>query len=178
MVTDEELYAHFLCGDDDAIRQLMERYFERLTLFCFTFLHSLAEAEEVALDTFAVIAMKRSTWHGGSFRSWLYRIARNRSISRFRAIRITHAPLEEASMTVSSTETVYLQQEEQEEMMALLNRLPQDERKVLTLLYLNHESYAQAANALGIDEKRIDNLAYRAKRRLREWLRQEEKSHA
>lgn len=38
--TDEELYARFLCGEDDAIRQLMDRYLERLTLFCFTFLHS------------------------------------------------------------------------------------------------------------------------------------------
>ena len=37
--TDEELYARFLCGEDDAIRQLMDRYLERLTLFCFTFLH-------------------------------------------------------------------------------------------------------------------------------------------
>ena len=44
MNTDEELYARFLCGEDDAIRQLMDRYLERLTLFCFTFLHSLTEA--------------------------------------------------------------------------------------------------------------------------------------
>ena len=67
MNTDEELYARFLCGEDDAIRQLMDRYLERLTLFCFTFLHSLTEAEDMALDAFAVIAMKRSVWYGGSF---------------------------------------------------------------------------------------------------------------
>ena len=60
MNTDEELYARFLCGEDDAIRQLMDRYLERLTLFCFTFLHSLTEAEDMALDAFAVVAMKRS----------------------------------------------------------------------------------------------------------------------
>lgn len=74
MNTDEELYARFLCGEDDAIRQLMDRYLERLTLFCFTFLHSLTEAEDMALDAFAVIAMKRSVWYGGSFQRWLYRI--------------------------------------------------------------------------------------------------------
>ena len=88
MNTDEELYARFLCGEDDAIRQLMDRYLERLTLFCFTFLHSLTEAEDMALDAFAVIAMKRSTWYGGSFRRWLYLIARNLSISRFRKLRL------------------------------------------------------------------------------------------
>ena len=84
MNTDEELYARFLCGEDDAIRQLMDRYLERLTLFCFTFLHSLTEAEDMALDAFAVIAVKRSVWYGGSFQRWLYRIARNLSISRDR----------------------------------------------------------------------------------------------
>lgn len=94
--TDEELYARFLCGEDDAIRQLMDRYLERLTLFCFTFLHSLTEAEDMALDSFAVVAMKRSTWYGGSFQRWLYRIAHNLSISRFRKLRVVQVPFDEA----------------------------------------------------------------------------------
>lgn len=53
--TDEELYARFLSGEDDALRLLMERYLERLILFCFTFLQSAAEAEEAAMDAFAVV---------------------------------------------------------------------------------------------------------------------------
>ena len=172
--TDEELYARFLCGEDDAIRQLMDRYLERLTLFCFTFLHSLAEAEDMALDAFAVIAMKRSTWYGGSFRRWLYRIARNLSISRFRKLRLLQVPFDEAPhLTESSAEAVYWRQEETEALKALLDRLAPDERRVLTLLYLENMSYVQVAQALGMDEKRVDNLAYRGKKRLREWLIQE-----
>lgn len=172
--TDEELYARFLCGEDDAIRQLMDRYLERLTLFCFTFLHSLAEAEDMALDAFAVIAMKRSTWYGGSFRRWLYRIARNLSISRFRKLRLLQVPFDEAHhLTESSAEAVYWRQEETEALKALLDRLAPDERRVLTLLYLENMSYVQVAQALGMDEKRVDNLAYRGKKRLREWLIQE-----
>lgn len=172
--TDEELYARFLCGEDDAIRQLMDRYLERLTLFCFTFLHSLTEAEDMALDAFAVIAMKRSTWYGGSFQRWLYRIARNLSISRFRKLRLPQVPFDEAQhLSESSVEAIYWRQEQTEALRALLLRLPQDERSVLTRLYLEDMSYAQAAEALGMDEKRVDNLAYRGKKRLREWLIQE-----
>ena len=55
MITDEELYARFLCGEDDGLRELMDRHMNRLTLFCFTFLHSVTEAEEMALDAFAVV---------------------------------------------------------------------------------------------------------------------------
>ena len=172
--TDEELYARFLCGEDDAIRQLMDRYLERLTLFCFTFLHSLTEAEDMALDAFAVIAMKRSTWYGGSFRRWLYRIARNLSISRFRKLRLVQASFDEAHhLTESGADAVYWRQEETEALKALLDRLAPDERRVLTLLYLENMSYVQVAQALGMDEKRVDNLAYRGKKRLREWLIQE-----
>ena len=106
--TDEELYARFLCGEDDAIRQLMDRYLERLTLFCFTFLHSLTEAEDMALDAFAAIAMKRSVWYGGSFRRWLYRIARNLSISRFRKLRLVQASFDEAHhLTEPGADAVY-----------------------------------------------------------------------
>ena len=176
--TDEELYARFLCGEDDAIRQLMDRYLERLTLFCFTFLHGLTEAEDMALDAFAVIAMKRSTWYGGSFRRWLYRIARNLSISRFRKLRLVQASFDEAHhLSEPGADAVYWRQEETEALTSLLHRLPEDERRLLTLLYLEDMSYAQAAKALGMDEKRVDNLAYRGKKRLREWLRQEERDH-
>lgn len=176
--TDEELYARFLCGEDEALRQLMERYFERLTLFCATFLNSVAEAEEMALDAFAVVALKRAAWHGGSFRSWLYRIARNLSVSRYRALKFIAVPFDEAYyLTASSTEADYWRQEETSTLLALLDRLPEAERRVLSMIYLENASYAQAAQALGMDEKRVDNLAYRGKKRLREWLRQEEGEH-
>ena len=76
-------------------------------------------------------------------------------------------------MTKSGADAVYWRQEETEALKALLGRLAQDERRVLTLLYLENMSYVQVAQALGMDEKRVDNLAYRGKKRLREWLIQE-----
>ncbi len=179
MNTDEELYARFLCGEDEALRLLMDRHMERLSLFCFTFLHSAAEAEEMALDAFAVIAMKQRLWRGGSFQRWLYRIARNLSISRYRTLRLFQTSFDEAHhQPVSSAEAAYMQQEERETMLSLMQRLPEGERRVLGLLYFENMSYQQAAELLGIPEKKVDNLAYRGKKKLREWLRREEDAHA
>lgn len=174
MDTDEELYARFLCGEDDALRLLIERHMRRLTLFCLTFVHDVSEAEEAALDAFAVAAMKNGVWRGGSFQRWLYRVARNLSVSRFRRMRDAHVPFDEAhQLAVSGADADYWRREERRELLSLLSRLPEDERRVLTLLYLEGASYAQAAQALALDKKRIDNLAYRGKKRLREWLQQE-----
>ena len=162
MITDEELYARFLCGEDDGLRELMDRHMNRLTLFCFTFLHSVTEAEEMALDAFAVVALRKSLWRGG--------------ISRYRTLRMNQMNLGAAQcLAASSAEAVYLQQEERQEVLAHLSRLPEGERRVLTLLYLENISYAQAATVLGMDKKKVDNLAYRGKKRLREWLRKEER---
>ena len=145
MITDEELYARFLCGEDDGLRELMDRHMNRLTLFCFTFLHSVTEAEEMALDAFAVVALRKSLWRGGSFQGWLYRIARNLSISRYRTLRMNQMNLGAAQcLAASSAEAVYLQQEERQEVLAHLSRLPEGERRVLTLLYLENISYAQS----------------------------------
>ena len=104
--------------------------------------------------------------------------ARNLSISRYRKLRLIQVPFDEAHrLTEASVETVYWRREETEALKTLLLRLPRDERSVLTMLYLENLSYAQAASALNMDEKRVDNLAYRGKKRLREWLRQEEREH-
>ena len=130
MITDEELYARFLCGEDDGLRELMDRHMNRLTLFCFTFLHSVTEAEEMALDAFAVVALRKSLWRGGSFQGWLYRIARNLSISRYRTLRMNQMNLGAAQcLAASSAEAVYLQQEERQEVLAHLSRLPEGERR-------------------------------------------------
>ena len=174
-MTDEELYASFLCGEDAALAALMERHLEPLALFCFTYLHSAAEAEEAALDAFAAVALKRSLWRGGSFQRWLYRIARNLAVSRYRALGPWHLPLDEASCPAAlSAESVYFHLAQREHVQALLQRLPPEERQVLTLLYQEHLGYAQAAQRLGVTQKRVDNLAYRGKKRLRAWLREEE----
>ena len=172
--TDEELYARFLSGEDDALRLLMERYLERLILFYFTFLQSAAEAEEAAMDAFAVVAMKRSVWHGGSFRRWLYRIARNLSVSRYRKRRFIQVSFDDShGLTAASAEAEFYRQEEAAAREALLMRLPDGEREVLLLLYREGMRYAQVAEALHMDKKRADNLAYRGKKRLRQWLKEE-----
>lgn len=138
MNTDEELYARFLCGEDEALGQLMERYFERLTLFCATFLNSVAEAEEMALDAFAVVALKRAAWHGGSFRSWLYRIARNLSVSRYRTLRFIPVPFDESCPLAASsgTEADFWRREETGASLRCWTVCQRPSCRVLTMIYL------------------------------------------
>lgn len=180
MNTDEELYARFLCGEDEALGQLMERYFERLTLFCATFLNSVAEAEEMAAWT--AFADRRAQARRVARRE-LPKLAVPHRAQPLRLpipnAEVHPVPFDESCPLAASsgTEADFWRREETGALLALLDRLPEAERRVLTMIYLENASYAQTARALGVDEKRVDNLAYRGKRRLREWLRQEEGEH-
>jgi len=46
MVTDEELYGQYLCGDETGLELLIKKYGDPLTLYIDGYLHDVHEAEE------------------------------------------------------------------------------------------------------------------------------------
>ena len=47
MVTDEELYGQYLCGDETGLELLIKKYGDPLTLYIDGYLHDVHEAEAV-----------------------------------------------------------------------------------------------------------------------------------
>ena len=54
--TDERVYQRYLAGEEDALRVLLERHREGLTLFLLSYVRNMEDAEELMLDAFAVAA--------------------------------------------------------------------------------------------------------------------------
>ena len=66
-MSDEALYAQYLKrGDNEALRCLLERHREGLTLFLFGYVRNAEEAEELMLDAFAEIAVGPTVFSGKS----------------------------------------------------------------------------------------------------------------
>ena len=82
---DKELYRRFLSGDEEGLRLIMEKYRPWLTFFVNSIVHSISTADEIVEDTFADLVIKRPHYSGsGSFKTWLYSIARNRALRYMR----------------------------------------------------------------------------------------------
>jgi RNA polymerase sigma-70 factor, ECF subfamily len=86
MDSDEELYARTRDGDLAAFDVLYERYAGRLFGFVESQIRNRADAEEVFHEAFIKVLQGRAVrFEPGSFRTWLFRVARNITLNRLRS---------------------------------------------------------------------------------------------
>ena len=106
-----------------------------------------------------------------SLKTYLFMLGRSRALnylkreSKFRVIELTDAEAETADYR--ALEERLIAQEEKIAVNAALNRLPEEYRTVLHLIYFEELSYEEAARVMRKSRKQVDNLLYRAKKALR-----------
>ena len=169
--TDEELYRAYLKqGDQDALRCLLERHREGLTLFLFGLVRSPEDAEDLMLDAFAEAAAGPTVFSGkSSFKTWLFSIGKHLAMKRLRRER-RELPLQELSareIDERLPETQLLREERNRALYLALERIAPEYREVLQLQYLEDMSPAEIAQVTGKRVKQIYNLSERGKRALR-----------
>jgi RNA polymerase sigma-70 factor (TIGR02960 family) len=83
-VTDQTL-ARAQAGDEQAFRELTERYWRELQVHCYRILGSVQDAEDMLQETLLAAWRGLDRFEGrASLRSWLYRIATNRCLNALR----------------------------------------------------------------------------------------------
>lgn len=164
--SDESLYRIYLAeGSEDALRELLLRHRESLTLFIFGFVRNMDDAEELMLDAFAVAAARTSAYSGrSSFRTWLFGIGRHLALRQLRRHR--ELPSQEAEPE-GAPELELMRSENNRALYAALERLNPEYRQVLYLIYFEEMSTEDAARVMGKTRKQIYNLTERGKKALR-----------
>lgn len=180
MTNDSALYESYLSGDTSAGDALMLRYADALVTYLDGFLHNAQDAEDLMLDCFSVVLVKKPRIAEGCFRAYLFRMARYKAIHLWKlrlrreefsldeSLATRDAPPEDAVWTIERNATL----------RQCLNRIAPQYREALWLVYDMGMSYAQAAEVMRCREKRIDNLLSNGKRKLREALQREGITHA
>lgn len=172
-----ELYRAWLAGDGTALERLIGAYSDALVRFAYSYTGETAAAEDVAADAFAVLIVKRKPFsEGARFKTYLYKIARNKALDRLRKNR-RQAALPETLPADGDAERELLGSERDRALFACMRRLAPQYREILELTYFDGFSPEQAGKVLKKNRKQIYNLLSRARVSLKELLVKEGISH-
>jgi len=166
-----------------AFRQLFERHFAELYRFVYRYVQSAEAAKDLVHDAFLQLWRQREQVDlgGAGARSFLYTVARYRSLDHLRRRRVEQRwqrqyadPLMEDGGAVPAADPA--QEFAANEIAAAIQRavdaLPRRQREVLLLRWQRQASYDEIAQTLGISPKTVAIHVGRAIQRLRELLAQ------
>jgi RNA polymerase sigma-70 factor (ECF subfamily) len=145
----------------DALEQLLNRYETKVFRMAVAFLRDPARAEEVTQEIFLKLWQALPDYNGSaSLGTWLYSIARNTCLSAARSdtYRKTLALdefREPAARPPAAIGDLELAQ--------CIGRLPEIQRTVITLFYLQEKSVAEVALLLGVPEGTVKSHLHRAR---------------
>ena len=181
MVNDEqELISRSQRGDLTAFNELVERYQGQVFNLALRMLGSEAWAADAAQETFISAYRAMKGFRGGSFRSWILRIAANATRDLLRAAKSRKADslealeLESGSLPPSreeSPEEHALRAELAAEIQQSLDSLSQDQRLALVLIDIQGFSYEEAAQVTGASLGTVKSRLSRARHEMRDLLR-------
>ncbi|MEF2806000.1 MAG: RNA polymerase sigma factor [Massilistercora timonensis] len=179
-MTDEELYRSYLDGDETGLAALMDQYGNALTLYIDGYLGDIHEAEDLMIEVFSYLLVKRPHIRDGGLKAYLYKAARHMALrhKRRRPVVFSLENLAEEPEARALVEEVIKNREQSRILHLCMEHLNAGYREALYLTYFEGLSYAQAAQVMGKSVKQITNMIYRGKQCLRELLEKEGITHA
>ena len=174
-VDDNELVRRVLDGDLAAYRTIVERHQGRIFYVGLKFLHSNEDAEDFAQEVFLRAFERLGSYRGsGSFAAWLYRVAFNLAVNRYRGVRPAMIELAEETLpdTAPHAEERLLSLESADHVRKALEGLPDRYAIVVKMHFFDELSYPEIAEALDLPVNTVKSHVFRAKAILRTLLEQ------
>ena len=154
--SDEDLLEQFRAGDRLAFEVLVRRYQRPVLGVARRFCDDLDDAEDVAQRAFINAAQRAGGWRGGSFKSWLFRIAvnlaKNHKRDNARFDRSEAAQEKESTPTEADADARIEDAQRKRAVREAIAKLPNRQREVLLLRVDGDLAFAEVAAALGITE--------------------------
>lgn len=168
-----------LSGNTASFAVLIDRHKDLVFTIAMNITRNREDAEEVAQDAFLKAFRKLDSFRKESgFQTWLYRIAYNESISRIRKNKVKLLDLEEEITEGVPEEEVEeevggLDEQEQKLVISkILGGLPETDRAIVTLFYLENHTVKDIADITGLSESNVKVRLHRVRKRIYSDLQQ------
>ena len=170
--SDLELVDRFRRFDDRrAFDRLVERHQGWVRGVCGRILRSEQLAQDAAQEVFARALGHIHAWRGDNFPGWLKAIAVNCSLTMVdrekRWAPLEHAP--ETAAPAPNPEQLLLASRRSEQARAIIARLPDRQRLVFVMKYIDGCSYQDIARLTGFSEKEVKSFLQNARRNFSNW---------
>jgi RNA polymerase sigma-70 factor (ECF subfamily) len=178
--TDEELVKAVRGGDREAFGPLVQRYQQRAVAVASHLLGDCDEAEDLAQEAFveAYLHLARLR-EPAKFKSWLLGILHHQCLKHLRRRRRQPLVISLDDPRVAATLATPGPAEAMgRDLLALLERLPENYREVLVAKYLEERTYEEIAALLGLTVNNVYVRVSRAKEKLWQLMAEEDAATA
>jgi RNA polymerase sigma-70 factor, ECF subfamily len=162
-------------GDPAAFESLIRAHQRMIHALTFRMTGSLADAEDLAQETFIRAYQQLDSYRGtAKFSTWLYRIAVNACLNwrqRENRREQVHASWTESNDALRpETESPAGEEAHSREVQAALMKLPAKQRAAIVLTVYDGHNHAEAAKILGCSETTVSWRVFAARRKLKRLL--------
>jgi RNA polymerase sigma-70 factor (ECF subfamily) len=179
---DSNIAIRCMKGDRRAQMQLYETFYKKVYNSCFRILRDRYEAEDAMQESFLKTFSNFDKYDSEiSLEAWILRIAINTAIDRFRKNRMEFVTYNEAVLTNSIDEQDNDEDEQEfiaqkaEQVKAAIEQLPNAARLIVTLYLIEGYDHEEIADILKIQAGNVRIQYMRAKQKLIEIIKYNEK---
>ncbi len=179
MNNEEEIITRCQKGDQDALREIFDRYHKKVYRIAYGVVREREDALEIVQDVFVKLYRSIKDFKGRSnFYTYLYRIAINTAIDHSRTKKLSYPTLkdEERDLELSNgfekrPDRILMQKELEEKVNLAMGRLPPEQKAALILKEIEGLSYHEIAESMGCSIGTVMSRLHYGRKRLRELLK-------
>jgi RNA polymerase sigma-70 factor (ECF subfamily) len=175
---EDQLIIKAISGDKEAFGHLYDHYFLQIFKYLLIRTDNQEDAEDMT-ETVFMKAWEHLPRFGGktmknNFRAWLFRIAHNTLIDRFRTkkVSLSLGSASQIRSTDAEPEKIVLQNEEAKRIREAIKMLDEVSQQVIVSRFIGGLSHKETAQSVGVNENNVRIIQYRALRKLNNLLRE------
>ena len=168
--TDEQIMDKVKAGDLDKAAFLFDRYHIKIYNYFYRMNYNRSASDDLTQNTFHRMLKYRQSFNNGlSFRSWLYRIAKNVFLDSIVENSISFEKIEHSISDINLSENNQHKQENIEALDMALQKLTNEQREIISMSRFQDIKYAEIAKILEISVPAVKVKMHRAMKKLREY---------
>lgn len=166
-----------LSGNKQAYAHIINKYKNQLYATILRMTRNPQNAQDLVQEAFIKVYQQLGKYDNkGSFSNWMYRVAINHCMDEFRkkSYKMKVVEIKEEKLVNSHhPEVIFLKKEKNRQLERLIADLPEDERMIILLRYVNELSYSEISELCELPVSSVRNKLHRAKIKMRASVKRE-----